>query len=1131
MERLSFTVLVQIYGSNLPYNNSTIIQTNISMIMLKKFTLLLMVLSTCIFLKANHLSPTLQLTARMNGSNEVPSVNTDAEGVGVFTLNNQKNILNIDISVNGLSGPITGIHFHEGAPGENGGVVFNLSPFVNANRIKGVLRNLSSEEVAKFLSGAYYLNVHTADNPGGEIRGQVLLESDFRYTASLNGDQEVPAVTTDAYGLGVFNLSKSGYKLQVKVVVSGLSGAITASHFHNAALGVNGGVVQDLSSFINGNVITATVDPTAYLDELIAGNIYINVHTAANPGGEIRGQLLLDNKLYFDAFLDGSQENPAVSTTAEGVASVSVSNDLSTLEYHIVTEGLSGPITGAHFHSAPAGENGGVAINLTENIDGNRIDGEVPINVDLLNDLLLGGLYLNVHTAANPGGEIRGQVYKLAREAYSYEFSGGQEVPPTSSMGTGAGMVTIDRDQTNAHFMMVISGLGTDLSAAHFHNARPGSNGGVIFALTDFFTVQGGAYGYWTENNDTPFDHSDLFRSNEVYVNAHTADFPGGEIRANIVRGQNFFANLPRNPGFSGEVLIAAKMTGDQEVPPVSTDAIGVTTLMLNESRDEIILNVSVNGLSGPITGAHIHEGAAGENGDVIFNLTNFVAGNRIKATLTDFTSEQLTKFLSNAYYLNVHTANNPGGEIRAQLTLEKDLTYRANLDGSQEVPAVTTDAIGLATFNYTNVVNALEINVLVSGLSGPITASHLHNAAVGENGGVVEDLSSFIKGNQIRGVVFPGDYLEALQAGEIYINVHTADNPGGEIRGQLNIDDNLTFDTWLSGAQETPPVVSVAQGFAAVSLAPDFSNLSVRVISEGLSGDISASHFHEAALGTAGGVVLNISSGINGNEISMDANAGMISDEIITALLKGNLYINIHTAGFPGGELRGQVYRLLRDGYAYDLCPEQEPGMIDAPLATGGGMTSIDRWSNNANLMVVVSGLTGDITGAHIHGAPVGENGGVIIPLTDSFENGGAFTYLTEVFTPPIADSIKVGNTYVNVHTAAHPGGEIRGQIIRDLTCLLPVSTSEEDSVFKAIHLSPNPANQELTVQFSAEEYRPATITILDQTGKILFSRMIEINEQENQIRLDLSHLLPGFYILNISDGISIVAKKFIRN
>ncbi|MEZ4953841.1 MAG: CHRD domain-containing protein [Saprospiraceae bacterium] len=89
----------------------------------KNLSILLLALMGSFTSQADHLSDILQLTVRMSGVNEVPAVTTDAQGVGIFTLDSRKNTLSIDVSVSGLSGDITGIHFHEGAIGENGGVV------------------------------------------------------------------------------------------------------------------------------------------------------------------------------------------------------------------------------------------------------------------------------------------------------------------------------------------------------------------------------------------------------------------------------------------------------------------------------------------------------------------------------------------------------------------------------------------------------------------------------------------------------------------------------------------------------------------------------------------------------------------------------------------------------------------------------------------------------------------------------------------------------------------------------------------------------------------------------------------------------------------------------------------------
>src|SRR5688572_25179978 len=88
-------------------------------------------------LHAQQLSSHLQFTATLSGAQEVPEVVSDAQGVGVFTLDEDKTTLYINVSLSNLSGPITGIHIHEAVAGINGPVVFNLAPFLSGNRVKG----------------------------------------------------------------------------------------------------------------------------------------------------------------------------------------------------------------------------------------------------------------------------------------------------------------------------------------------------------------------------------------------------------------------------------------------------------------------------------------------------------------------------------------------------------------------------------------------------------------------------------------------------------------------------------------------------------------------------------------------------------------------------------------------------------------------------------------------------------------------------------------------------------------------------------------------------------------------------------------------------------------------------------
>ncbi len=489
---------------------------------------------------AAHLRANLLFSAKINGEQQVPVNSSNALGLGSLTLNATRDTLCVNVGWTGLSSALTGIHIHSGVAGISGPVLIDLMPFVQGDHLMTTITGaaITPTIIAMHVRGELYLNIHTVNNPNGEIRGQILPETDYAYVADLNGMQQVPMVTTNAYGLGAFSLAHHRTTLKFNVVFTGLSGAITAIHFHSGAPGTAGGVVQDLGTFLNGNVLSGSLDPTPFLADLLAGNIYLNVHTAANPNGEIRGQVLKVNGVPFDANATGAQQVPGVTTNARAVASLVATADLDSLWYDVVATGLSGPMTAAHLHMGAVGVAGGVVIDIAGNIMGNRIQGWVTGSdlADNLVEMLEGNLYLNIHTAANPNGEVRGQVYRYMREGYTIAPSGAQQVPMVNSTATGSGIVSIDRDQSNAHIMFTIT--AAMVQDVHFHNAVAGENGGVIFPMGSLL-ANGGVFTYWKSTDAMPFTlaNSIQFRNDSVYLNVHTTAFPNGEIRGQVWRG------------------------------------------------------------------------------------------------------------------------------------------------------------------------------------------------------------------------------------------------------------------------------------------------------------------------------------------------------------------------------------------------------------------------------------------------------------------------------------------------------------------------------------------------------------------------------------------------------------------
>jgi hypothetical protein len=111
--------------------------------------------------------------ATLNGAQEVPSTKTSGTGNADLTLDPATKQLSWKISYSGLTGDATAAHIHgPAAAGANAGVVVNLAPTGIKNPLEGSA-TLTDAQVADLMAGKDYVNIHTAQNKGGEVRGQI----------------------------------------------------------------------------------------------------------------------------------------------------------------------------------------------------------------------------------------------------------------------------------------------------------------------------------------------------------------------------------------------------------------------------------------------------------------------------------------------------------------------------------------------------------------------------------------------------------------------------------------------------------------------------------------------------------------------------------------------------------------------------------------------------------------------------------------------------------------------------------------------------------------------------------------------------------------------------------------------
>jgi hypothetical protein len=262
--------------------------------------------------------------AALSGGQSVPANNSTADGFGRVILDDAANTVHVAVDVRSLAANYTMIALYgPAAAGATGPMLFSLAEgsagsgdgYVYAgggggygsgcgyygcppvDQTSEVLRDLSfpvnAAQKESLRAGQWYFAVNDATYPNGEVRGQ--LQSSKPYAASLNGGQVVPAAAGAGSATATVQLSPNNNIYLLSVDWSGLSGAITGAHLHGpAAPGQTAAPMATLAVTGNGNgnfhdFFYAITPENA--QALKSGQLYIDLHTAAFPAGEVRGQL------------------------------------------------------------------------------------------------------------------------------------------------------------------------------------------------------------------------------------------------------------------------------------------------------------------------------------------------------------------------------------------------------------------------------------------------------------------------------------------------------------------------------------------------------------------------------------------------------------------------------------------------------------------------------------------------------------------------------------------------------------------------------------------------------------------------------------------------------------------------
>ncbi|MGB8339855.1 MAG: CHRD domain-containing protein [Burkholderiales bacterium] len=358
----------------------------------------------------------------------------------------------------------------------------------------------------------------------------------------------------------------------------------------------------------------------------------------------------------FNATLFGAQETLNIATPAVGFGSVRLIedsyNNTNTLSGSVTTMGITG--TNAHIDGPViGGVNAPPVITLTESPAGSGVwvvpDGTIPTPAQIVS-LKAGEMYSNVHSTANSGGEIRGQIGRDVRNAV---LAGPEEVPTNASTATGKGVVIIDPATKSMSASVTTTDMGINGTVAHIHEAVVGVSGPPVIELLQ--TSAGS--GIWTATATLTDAQYTALKSGRYYFNVHSNAFQNGEIRGQI-----------------GPVFGKTSLTGAQEFPSNTSTATGTGIIVVNP----VTLAVSAGLKTSRIVGgnvAHIHgPAAAGNNVPAIVPLTQSAAdsGNWSAAAGALLSPAQFTSLLDGLLYFNSHSLPTySGGEIRGQISLK----------------------------------------------------------------------------------------------------------------------------------------------------------------------------------------------------------------------------------------------------------------------------------------------------------------------------------------------------------------------------------------------------------------------------------------------------------------------------
>ena len=507
--------------------------------------------------------PVLLMGAALSGASETTVVSASAKGTTLLEVRDDGTVQFAVTVESSWLGTITGARIQKANPGLDGPVVIDLlgggATFDPVTRTASGTLTVTTALAVDMINYPvyYYANVTTATAPNGLVRGQLTPSTAMQVHAALNGSEESPVVDANARGAATFAIGTDRTAHAVLATGSPAIATVLSGKIHRGGAGVTGPVELDLGTISMTTNLTAGtltgdgVIPVALLCRMIdnLAGFYVNLTTGTAPAGIVRGQLDT-SPVMLSATLTGSAEIPVVSAGARGGMTLDLASFTAGRAIYAVPTNQAAPasisdVTTAQIEVGGLATYGPAVVDLRAGADfattpaTANAEGAVTLTQDLYTRLLgnPGGFYVNLRTAAAPGGLVRGQLdfRPLTFRAVMLGTLETPTLPDTSGNGamkviaTGVNHLTFDVTMTTP--------AATTLIGAHVHEGAAGINGPIRIDLSGGTNVSVSATHLTGDATIPGRTLASLIAAPDLwYGNVHTAIAPNGVARGQFLR-------------------------------------------------------------------------------------------------------------------------------------------------------------------------------------------------------------------------------------------------------------------------------------------------------------------------------------------------------------------------------------------------------------------------------------------------------------------------------------------------------------------------------------------------------------------------------------------------------------------